>query len=253
MVSINKNRIIGCVLMLLTVFFLFSCRSITFIDEELSRPDAAVYFSFDDGPNPYDDTTARVLDVLARYGIRAFFSLLGENAAHAPELVRRIHDEGHYIVNHGYSNKLAHNMNDEEFRINLLKGEAAITAALGKELHPRLYRPHGGLYSPGQEEIWREAGYTMLPSNIRIYDSRFNEKDNEKAIRRVIKKVEQERQGIVLLHDGLGSYQRMEKRLKKNPRGIFNRSWIPGALEEIINRLLEKGFILNGPELFPIP
>ena len=101
--------------------------------------------SFDDGPNVHRNTTSALLDVLKKYNIRAMFSLLGENAEQNPGLVRRIHEEGHIIINHGYCDKWVKNMGNAEFTENLKKGEEAIISALGKPVHPRLYRPHGGI------------------------------------------------------------------------------------------------------------
>lgn len=57
--------------------------------------------TFDDGPNPI--WTPRLLDLLADYGVRATFFLLGSYAEHQPGLVRRIAAEGHVIGNHSWS------------------------------------------------------------------------------------------------------------------------------------------------------
>ena len=210
-------------------------------------PPSVVLFSFDDGPNAHGDTTSRLLDVLSKYQIHALFFLLGENAEHNPDLVRRIYDEGHCIANHGYSDKWAGRMNDDEFRDNLVKGESAISAALGHDLQPRFFRPHGGFYTAGQEKIFREAGYTLVPVNIRVHDAVVSGKDRHKVTGHIIKKIEKQGGGIILLHDMRGSHFNMEKELDKNPQGVFNRSWIPEAVEEIIILLLEKGFVFGNP------
>ena len=233
---------------LLAALFFVSCGSINRSAKELDWPPSLVYFSFDDGPNPLDDTTERVLEVLAKYKIRALFFLIGENAEHAPHLVRRIYDAGHYIGNHGYSEKLSYKMNAETFRDNLLRGEAAITAALGKELRPKLYRPHGGWYTSRQEEIWRGEGYVLVPGVIRVYDAVMSRAERDKMIRRVIEKVERQGGGLVLLHDGRDSFLRMKKKAEKSPKSEYNRSWIPDALEEILRALEQKGYVFNGPD-----
>ena len=137
-----RSKLILRPLLLLLLFS--SCQSINSTREELGIPLYTVIFSFDDGPDAH--TTPELLDVLREHRIRALFFLLGENAVRYPGLVRRIHDEGHYIANHGYSDRMAHRMSEEDFREELLRGRAAISAALGFELYPRMYRPHGGLY-----------------------------------------------------------------------------------------------------------
>jgi peptidoglycan/xylan/chitin deacetylase (PgdA/CDA1 family) len=225
------------------------CKTINSTRAKLAIPQSLVIFTFDDGPNAHGDTTARVLDVLKKYNIRGMFALLGVNAEKNPELVRRIHNEGHYIINHGYSDKWAVNMEEKEFRENLEKGEAAIAAALGEELWPLLYRPQGGNYKKYHEKIWKEAGYTLVQSSARAYDAVLDQRGKNKVIRRIIGTVNKQKGGIILLHDARDSHFRMEAGLAKNPEGAFNRSWIPEVTEEIIILLLEKGYRLEDMRL----
>jgi len=243
--------------LLLALFLISSCRSINSNRTELGIPRSVVYFSFDDGPDGYGDTTARLLDVLKKYEIRALFCLLGVNAEQYPDLVRRIHDEGHYLVNHGYSEKHAYRMNEAEFRNNLIRGEAAIVTALGHDGHAdgqshRLYRPHGGFYNAKQEKICIDEGYTIVPVTVRVYDAVLSGTNRRKVVKETIKKLENRDGGVVLLHDGRDSYSRGEKQIEKNPNSVFNRSWIPDTVEEIIIALLDKGFDLHGSDILAI-
>jgi len=167
------------------------------------------------------------------------------NAEQYPDLVKRIYNEGHYIVNHGYSDKWASGMNPDEFRDNLIRGEAAISAALGHEMHPKLYRPQGGFYKSAQEKIIHDEGYIIVPGNIRVYDAVVDGTKQDKVVKQVIKKIEKQGGGIILLHDARDSHSLLEEQLAKKPDGAFNRSWIPDTIEKIILVLLEKDFILN--------
>jgi hypothetical protein len=139
-------------------------------------------------------------------------------------------------------------MNGEEFKTNLLKGEAAITAALGEYPHPKLYRPQGGFYNTRQETIWRAAGWELAGGNIRAYDAVATEADKQKVIRTIIKKTEKThhaaRAAIILLHDARDTHPLMEKELAKNPKGPYNRHWIPDTVEEIILTLRAKSYQL---------
>jgi len=49
--------------------------------------------------------TADILDLLDAYGIKGSFGMTGQWAEANPELVRRIVDEGHMIINHTYDHK----------------------------------------------------------------------------------------------------------------------------------------------------
>ena len=58
------------------------------------------FLTFDDGPS---SNTQPILDILKEKGIKATFFVLGSNVEKAPETVKRIYEEGHFIANHGYS------------------------------------------------------------------------------------------------------------------------------------------------------
>ena len=229
---------------------LSSCHSINRSRTALSIPRPSVILSFDDGPNAQEATTARLLDTLKKHQVKAMFALLGENAAYSPELVRRIRNEGHTIINHGYNDKWAGKMTDAEFRNNLLRGEAVITSALGEKFYPKLYRPQGGFYTAGQEKILRREGYALVNGSIRIYDAVLDKTKKKQVVRQVVKLVEERGGGLILLHDGRDSHSRMEAELAKNPAGPFNRSWIPEAVEEIIIALRERGYTFESSNMY---
>jgi peptidoglycan/xylan/chitin deacetylase (PgdA/CDA1 family) len=238
-----------------TIFFLFfiflffcvcACQSITGNVPEIHLEKKEVILSFDDGPNAHGDSTARLLDVLKKYNIRAIFTLLGVNIEQNPDLVRRIHDEGHIIVSHGYSGKWAYKMKDDEFKEDLAKWETAITTVLGADMAAvspqKFYQPHGGFYYKRHQKIWCEEGWKLLGSDIRVWDAAKNESKKQKVINMVLSKTEKNGGGLILLHDAKNTYILMEAELAKNPTGSYNRAWIPSTVEEIIIILLEKGF-----------
>src|SRR6476620_2719098 len=61
----------------------------------VETPDKIVALTFDDGPHPA--YTARVLDVLDRYQIRATFFMMGRNVERYPAVARQVLDRGHEI------------------------------------------------------------------------------------------------------------------------------------------------------------
>lgn len=65
------------------------------------RPHVAL--TFDDGPDPV--STPRILGVLAAYGVRATFFVLGSQLAAHPEVGWRIVDDGHEIAIHGWTHR----------------------------------------------------------------------------------------------------------------------------------------------------
>ncbi|MDR0624632.1 MAG: polysaccharide deacetylase family protein [Treponema sp.] len=227
---------------------LSGCMSINRTREAMRIPDGFVIFSFDDGPNAHTDTTARLLDVLRKYDIQALFVLLGENVDRYPELAGRIRDEGHLVVNHGYTDKWAAFMGAEEFTFNLLRGEETLDG----NLNLRLYRPQGGMYRKSQQKIWQEKGYTLVPATVRPCDAVKKKASREKIIKKIIDGVTKQGGGLIVLHDARDSYTRMEKYLDRDPEGEFNRSWIPEMVEELIGLLLERGYRVNGFDITEI-
>jgi peptidoglycan/xylan/chitin deacetylase (PgdA/CDA1 family) len=230
------------IFIIIAFFPLQGCMSITTAKPDFEIGEKEVILSFDDGPNAYMNTTSRLLDVLRKYNISAVFPLLGVNADQNPDLVRRIYEEGHLIVNHGYYDKLAIKMGKAEFTENLRKGEEAIFAILQEPVFPRFYRPHGGLFLKKHEKIWRNEGWKLLPACIRVYDAVQSSEKKSKILCSIIKKTEKQNGGIILLHDSKGSWFRMESILNKNQESSYNRSWLPEITEELIVILLEKGY-----------
>jgi peptidoglycan/xylan/chitin deacetylase (PgdA/CDA1 family) len=247
--SRSFRGILGHILLFLGLFFLGACRTLNRGKAQLGLPDGYVIFTFDDGPNPYGDTTARLLEVLEKYRIRAMFALLGENVLASPELVKRIQKEGHYIINHGYDDKWAFVMNKKEFIGNLNRGESALASVLGEAPNPRYYRPQGGFYKIRQKKLWEERGYTLVPASARAYDAAAGEADRKRVAGKILRRLERQKGGIIMLHDGRDSRRKMECRLTRKPGGVFNRSWIPAVAEDIIITLRERGYRLEGFEI----
>ena len=60
-----------------------------------------IYLTFDDGPGPH---TARLLDILAKYNVKATFFVTGVNPAYDP-MITRAYKEGHSIGLHTYTHR----------------------------------------------------------------------------------------------------------------------------------------------------
>src|ERR1044071_3861666 len=67
----------------------------------LRRPSKQLALTYDDGPN--DPHTLRLLDVLAKYGAKATFFLIGKYVRQRPEIARTIQAAGHTIGNHTWN------------------------------------------------------------------------------------------------------------------------------------------------------
>jgi peptidoglycan/xylan/chitin deacetylase (PgdA/CDA1 family) len=193
-----------------------------FLPDGRPFPERAVALTFDDGPFPY--FTARILAVLRRLHAPATFFLIGRNAAAYPQLVREEVAAGMAIGNHSYDHP-----NWPPFaRLRRWRVRAEIASAqnalarLG--IHPVLFRPPGGSYSP---YVVHTAAALGLRVTLWSVDPRdwLHGTTARQIVQRVLAKV---RAGsIVELHDGGG-----------------NRNATLRALPTIINGIRKRGLNL---------
>ncbi len=106
----------------------------------------------------------KTLDFLTDRKTKATFFVYGWIAEKYPEVIQAIHDLGHEISTHGYSNTLIYNQNAEEFRTGLKKSTDLISQIINEPVLG--YRAPG--YSIVRKSIW--AWDVLLEQGIR-YDS----------------------------------------------------------------------------------
>src|SRR5579871_1005730 len=90
----------------------------------LPLADKEVVLTFDDGPFP--PTTRRVLTALADQCVHATFFLIGQNAAHSPDLVRKIVADGHSVGTQTWSHKLLDRVGQNVADDEINRGIAAV-------------------------------------------------------------------------------------------------------------------------------
>ena len=76
-------------------------------EEEVKK----VALTFDDGPNP--DHTETLLEGLKERNVKATFFLLGAECKKYPEIVKKIHADGHLIGVHSYEHVNLSNLTDQ--------------------------------------------------------------------------------------------------------------------------------------------
>src|SRR4051794_27614575 len=155
--------------------------------------DAPVFaLTFDDGPSR--DTTAGLLEVLARHRARATFFLVGERARANPRLVEAITGAGHEIANHLMRDERSVLVPDPRFRREL----AEVSALLAPYGPVRWFRPGSGWFTP---RMLRSAAQQNLRAVLgTLVADHHGEPDNERITRSLLAGI---RPGsIVVLHEG---------------------------------------------------
>ncbi|MBR5855329.1 MAG: polysaccharide deacetylase family protein [Paludibacteraceae bacterium] len=155
-----------------------------------------VYLTFDDGPVP--ECTPRVLDILARYNVKATFFMVGDNANRYPELLARVHREGHAVGNHtyhhlrGYKTSLNVYMHDVKQATNILKTHR--------------FRPPHGRMTYSQKRALVKQGKTIYLWDVLTHD--YSSCYSVKKMLWIVKKYT--RNGsIIVMHDSLKSKERI--------------------------------------------
>ena len=121
----------------------------------------AVALTIDDGPHPTWTPTA--LDLLAASGVRATFSLVGEQAQAYPKLVRRIARAGHGLCNHSMTHPQPFGARNAptQIRGEIRDAQSAISDAAGNEAGGSSGRP-GGNWTAAVLDSAEEYGLTPV-------------------------------------------------------------------------------------------
>lgn len=181
------------------------------------KKQSVVYLTFDDGPIP--EVTPWVLDTLDRYGIKATFFMVGDNARRHPWLVEEIKKRGH-----SYGNHTMHHL--QGLKVSKVRYMRDITEA-NNYIDSALFRPPHGLMRPSQAQAIKNR-YNIVMYDLVTRDYSYKLKGEE-----VLKNVKKyARNGsIIVFHDSL----RAENNLKYA---------LPRAIEWLKD---------NGYEFQPIP
>ncbi len=171
-------------------------------------PDKTVLLTFDDGPHP--QYTPRILDVLAKYKIRAVFFMIGQNLGtvdaqgnvqlREPELVSRILREGHYIANHTHTHPLLPKLDEIALTDEIDSTEVLLTGATPDGIgRAKLFRPP---YGARNDLVLAEIAARGLRSVIWNIDSRdWADPIPQSVAKRVVDELAHEGHGIILFHD----------------------------------------------------
>jgi peptidoglycan-N-acetylglucosamine deacetylase len=187
-----------------------------------ARPEE-IALTYDDGPNPA--VTPRLLEVLARHGVRATFFLIGRFVRSEPVLVREIAAAGHVIGNHSMTHPWLSFVSDARVRRELTDCNAALEDTLGAAVG--YFRAPHGARRPYVLRVARELGIPPVQWNIICGD--WNPVGADVIFARAARGIERnQRSGCasnIVLHDGghlalnaprLGTVEATERLLKQH-------------------------------------
>lgn len=165
-----------------------------------------VYLTFDDGPGQYTD---ELLDVLAKYNVKATFFVIGKSDKHSIKMYQRIKKEGHTLAMHSYTHrydKIYKSM--KAFSQDFNKLSDLIYKATGER--PKYYRFPGGSSNSVSKlpmtdfiSFLNKKGITYFDWNVINGDATGKKLSTKQMIQNVMSGVKQHDTSIVLLHDSV--------------------------------------------------
>ncbi|MFD8638426.1 polysaccharide deacetylase family protein [Streptomyces sp. NPDC059533] len=186
----------------------------------------AVNITIDDGPDPR--WTPKVLDVLAKYDVKATFCMIGTQAKANPDVVKQVVAAGHRLCDHTMSHDTSMDKKPLAYQEQqILEAKRLIEEAAGGGAKVDYYRAPGGAFTPDSRRIAAANGMRPLGWNV---DTKDFEKPGTAAIVAAVKR-EIGNGPTVLFHDGGG-----------------NRTQTVEALDQVLAWLKEQG----RPTGFPV-
>ena len=162
------------------------------------RTGEAVYLTFDDGPIP--EVTPKVLEILARYDVKATFFMVGENIDKHPEVFRQVVEAGHTIGNHTYNHLKGWETEFHEYMDNVDRCQDVLRIQ-----STDLFRPPYGKATLQQRRALHQKGYRLIYWDILTRD--YNSSVTPEAMLSKIKR-EVRPGSIINFHDSLKSNER---------------------------------------------
>ncbi len=164
-----------------------------------------VYLTFDDGPSTNTD---RILDILAQYGVKATFFVVGKEGY--TDQYRRIVEDGHTLAMHSYS----HRYNEVYASLDAYKADLT-------KLHDYLYEltgedcrfvrfPGGSSNTVSKVSMWDLIDYlesedmVYFDWNVSSGDSTGGKKSVDQLTNNVLENIGKYNNAVVLFHDAAG-------------------------------------------------
>jgi len=186
-------------------------------------PGPAVYFTFDDGPDP--TWTPLILEVLARHQAKATFFVVGSYVGAFPAVVANGAIQGHSLGVHGYDHVALTRLTASGIADQLTRANDAIERAVGKRT--TCMRPPYGAVNATVRDVAASLGFTVWMWSVDPWD--WSGISAETIASRVVAATQPG--SVVILHDGGG-----------------NRSRTVAALDLILPELSRRGY-----QFLPLP
>ncbi|MDF9759312.1 peptidoglycan/xylan/chitin deacetylase (PgdA/CDA1 family) [Peribacillus simplex] len=108
-----------------------------------NKRNTGIALTFDDGPNP--EYTTQLLDLLKKYEIKGSFFVVGSKVKNNPDIIKRMHEEGHTIGIHHFDHISSWILSPFQLSKQLSMTEKAIMECTHEKV--TFYRPPWGHFN----------------------------------------------------------------------------------------------------------
>ena len=155
-----------------------------------------VVITFDDGPQV--KTTKAILDALDEQCTKAIFFSLGKMALGLPEIIRDVAHRGHTVGTHTWSHQDLRKKSDQEAKDEIEKGISGVRRAVGGPISPFFRYPYLRDSKATLAHL-ASRNIAMFSADLDSFD--FKRQTAEKLVENIMKKLEKNGKGIILMHD----------------------------------------------------
>ncbi|MFJ9947386.1 polysaccharide deacetylase family protein [Kitasatospora sp. NPDC091207] len=183
-----------------------------------------VALTFDDGPGR---ATGEILDLLARYGVKATFCQIGRQAAADPAVVKRIRAAGHRLCDHSVNHPQPFaSLTHEKAVYEISAARDMIVQAGGPGTEVTWFRAPGGGFTADNQRIAADHGLRPLGWSVDPRDW------SRPGVASIVSTVQSQLRpgGVILLHDGGG-----------------DRGQTVAALKQLLPWLVAQGYRFDFP------
>jgi peptidoglycan/xylan/chitin deacetylase (PgdA/CDA1 family) len=188
--------------------------------------------TFDDGPSR--ESTSQILDILSETNAKAAFFVIGVNARRNPDIIKRMHAEGHVIANHSFDHShLGVFRTRRYWERQVQETDDLIQNIIG--IKPAFFRPPMGIRTGHVQNAARRNGHTLITWSRRGIDGVAT------TPQRIVARLADSTcpGDILVLHDGIDPHLRRDPSATVAAVGplilaLRNRGLMPVPLDELI-------------------
>lgn len=180
--------------------------------------------TIDDGPHA--TLTDEILDVLADYGVRVTFFIIGGRVAGNEAVMRRMVAEGHELGNHLMDDQPSIGLTPQLFAQQLAQTDEIV----GQFGPVRWFRPGSGWYNQRMLDQIRPYGYRCVVGSVYPYDAQLSSVDF--VANYVLANAQ--RGSIIILHDGTDERQKTVTVLRRVLPALIGRGYRFATLSELV-------------------